>query len=253
MRILVTNDDGIKAPGLEALVRGLSTSGYTVYLVAPESNQSGTGKAVKYPARIREVEYPGAARAWSIDSTPATAVLTGLQLLLDEKPDVVVSGINKGPNMGVEDLLTSGTVGAALEAAIHGIPSIAASLATDSTSRDPTLYRLASRLAASLAGILRGRDPVLLNLNVPEGKPRGIMLTRPACNSYRLSLSMENGMVRVAVSGWRSRYWDAEEGTDVWAVLNGYVSISVIQPGRLREEVKPQWLAESVRRGLLIV
>ncbi len=250
MRILVTNDDGISAPGLAALVARLSADGHSVYLIAPETNQSGIGKAVRYPARIREVRYPGAERAWSIDSTPATAVLTGLQLLLDEEPDLVISGVNKGPNMGIEDILTSGTVGAALEAVVHGIPSIAASLATDSTLRDPTLYETASELVASLAASLGSRDPILLNVNVPEERPRGILLTRPACNSYKLQLRVEAGVVKVEISGWRQRYWDAGEGTDVWAVLNGYISVSAIQPGRLREAARPPWLVEAIKRIL---
>ncbi len=247
MRILVTNDDGINAPGLRALVQELSTHGHEIYLIAPSRNQSGTGKAIRYPATITMVHYPDTAKAWAIDSTPATAVLTGIQLLLEEKPDIVISGVNRGPNMGVEDLLTSGTVGAALEAAIHGIPSIAASLATDSHTSDPSIYRHASRLVAGLAGWLKGRGSILLNVNAPEEKPQGIMVTRLACNSYKLSLKVDDGRVSVTAGGWRDRYWDAEEGTDVWAVLNGYASISIVDPARLKDASKPDWLDKALK------
>jgi len=173
-------------------------------------------------ARIQSVD-----KAWWIDSTPATAVILALYKLLDEPPDLVISGINKGPNMGFEDLLTSGTVGAALEASLHGIPAMAVSLAIDYEA-GVDAYTSAARFAALLGLHVAGRcHGAFLNINFPQN-PLGVMVTRPAYNNYRPRLVIDGQTVYVTKSSYRARYWDEREGTDVWAVLRGYVSVTPI-------------------------
>ncbi|MEB3774470.1 MAG: 5'/3'-nucleotidase SurE [Desulfurococcales archaeon] len=225
--MLVTNDDGINAPGLRALVDALVGMGFNVYVAAPLYNKSSTGKSIRLPARVGEASIPGTVKAWWIDSTPATAVLLAIYGLMDEPPDLVVSGINKGPNMGFEDLLTSGTVGAALEASLHGVPAVAASLATDEQvgiEGYVGVARFTALLGRHVAGRCRG---AFLNINSPL-RPRGVLVTRPAFNNYRPNLVFHDGVAYVTSSSYRMRYWDERVGTDVWAVLRGYISVTPI-------------------------
>lgn len=237
MKVLVTNDDGIEAIGLRSLVDELAARGHMVYVAAPARNMSGTGKAVSFPARMKRTTYPGAAGAWSIDSTPATTVLVALLYLLGEEPDLVVSGVNKGPNMGLDDILTSGTVGAALEAAIHGIPSVAVSLATDSGTMES--YRRAAGIGVTVGEVLAAHGaPLAANVNVPEEGVRGVKITRPARNSYRLRLHYDGDVIDHERLGYRARYWDSGPGTDVEAVLSGYTSITLLDPARIHASAK---------------
>lgn len=129
MDILVTNDDGIRSKGLVELVKALSIVG-NVYVVAPDRERSGTGHAVTMhrPLRVTEETMPGAVTSFQVDGTPADCVKLGLEALLDHRPDLVVSGVNAGPNLGT-DVLYSGTVSAAVEALIMGIPALAVSIA----------------------------------------------------------------------------------------------------------------------------
>ncbi|MCE4600380.1 MAG: 5'/3'-nucleotidase SurE [Desulfurococcales archaeon] len=236
MKVLVTNDDGIEAPGIYSLVKALNNAGHTVYVAAPKDPASGMGKALKVRARYGEARYEGARRAWWVESTPATAVYLAINLLVDEEIDAVVSGVNRGPNIGLEDLLTSGTIGAVMEAALNGLPGVAVSLATDK-GVDPGEYDLASNLAARLVPMLAVLDPgEFVNLNVPEN-PRGVMATRLAWNNYRVRLKRVDGFVAPEAHGFRERYWDLAEGTDVWAVMNDYVSVTVIDLRNLTDSI----------------
>lgn len=233
MRVLVTNDDGISAPGIKSLVASLHERGFQVYLAAPKQAMSGMGKSLKMKASYGEAKFPGTLRAWWIDSTPASAVYMALHHLLVEKPDVVVSGINRGPNIGLEDFLTSGTIGAALEAALNGIPAMAVSLATDSGRRVDE-YSLAAELAAELVPLISRLEPgEMVNLNVPES-PKGILATKLSWNNYRVGLRESSGYLEPVAHSFRDRYWDLDEGSDVWAVLNDYVSLTLIDLRSLR-------------------
>lgn len=125
--ILVVNDDGVHSPGLLALKKKMDELG-KVSVVTPEKERSGTGKAVSTCLiEIKEMHLADETKAYAISGTPADACLLALFKILRNSPDLVISGINLGPNLGIDDLLTSGTLGAALEAAIHGIPAIAVS------------------------------------------------------------------------------------------------------------------------------
>jgi len=243
--VLVTNDDGIDAPGLRELVEALAGMGYRVYVSAPRENMSGIGKALMVPAPYGEARVPGAAGAWWVDSSPATAVYLALYGLPIERPDVVVSGVNKGPNMGLEDFLTSGTVGAAVEAALHGVPGVAVSLAVD---RDyGGSYKDAVDVVATLvdeaAGLPRG---AVLNVNVPPS-PRGVAATGLAWNNYRIPIALEDGVAKPVGNTLDKRYWDRRPGTDVWAVMNGLASVTMVRLSAAASS-RPAWAVPYARK-----
>ena len=180
--ILITNDDGIHAPGIKALEQGLVSVG-DVTVVAPEREMSATSQSISLhtPLRIHKLDE----RHYSVTGTPADAVILALYQILPSKPDLVVSGINPGGNLG-ENVIYSGTVAAAMEAALHGVPSFAISLA----SRKRQDFSSASAFAARLANqILENGLPsgVMLNVNVPRDEIRGVRIAR---QSQKISQNM---------------------------------------------------------------
>ena len=232
MHILLTNDDGIHAPGLWAIYQALRPE-HQVEVVAPESEQSAVGHAISLlnPLRVKKVRKNGSFFGWAVSGTPADCVKIAMAEVLPRRPDMVISGINLGSNVGI-NVLYSGTVSAATEAAIMGIRSMAVSL---STYKEPD-FGVAARFAARLAPeVLEMNLPegVCLNVNVPslpENQIKGVLLTR-----------QEDG---VLVERYEQRvdpreniyYWlagvntkrELEPGTDFWAVENGYISITPI-------------------------
>src|SRR5499427_4360434 len=162
--ILLTNDDGYGAEGLKALQQALEDLA-TVWVVAPLAEQSGTAQSLTLRRPI--VVHGKSERHWAVDGTPADAVIVALHRLLPERPDLVISGINHGANMG-ENVYYSGTVGAAREAALHHIPAVAMSLAARRSQQE---FRNAARIARKTAELVLEEglpDQVLLNINVPE-------------------------------------------------------------------------------------
>ena len=143
MQILVTNDDGILAPGIQELARSLAALG-EVIISAPMEEKSaiGHGITVRDPIRIKPMSFPGIIQAWAVDGTPADCVKLAVQELICEECSLIISGINNGPNLGT-DVLYSGTVSAAIEGAILGLPSIAVSLA----SYEAVDYKTAAEVA----------------------------------------------------------------------------------------------------------
>jgi len=179
VRVLLSNDDGVHAAGLAALAAAFE--GDEVWVCAPDREQSASSHAISLhrPLRVQEVR-PG----WhAVDGTPTDAVYVGLNLVLRGRwPDVVVSGVNHGPNLA-NDVHYSGTVAAAMEGALLGVPAIAVSLA----HRPPHDFTHAARFAAALARALvvsRPAGPVLLNVNVPEGPVRGHRVVRLGQRTY---------------------------------------------------------------------
>jgi 5'-nucleotidase len=179
--ILVSNDDGISAPGIIALADALESIG-EVWVFAPERERSAISHAITLhkPLRVHET----APRRFWVSGTPADSVYVALHHGLPRPPSLVVSGINRGANMG-EDVLYSGTVGAAMEGCLMGIPSLAVSL----THNHPSTFAVAAELAVRVASelLVRGLPPgILLNLNVPEGcdPSRGIRATRLGRRNY---------------------------------------------------------------------
>lgn len=177
-RILITNDDGFESPGIRALVRAFQKEA-EVILVAPKDERSCSSHSItaRHPLRVYEVEVEGI-RGYAVDGTPADTVILGLNLFRDI--DFVVSGINRGPNLGF-DVFYSGTVAAGLEAAMSGIPSLAVSLVLG----DYANYDLAAEVAVEVwklfGGILRGERNLVLNVNVPDvpsrDELRGLSIT----------------------------------------------------------------------------
>ena len=172
MRILITNDDGVNAPGLLALAEAFSSAGHNVSVCAPDRERSGASHSVTLtqPLHARPVELPGAERAWAADGTPADCARLGLYLLRGEGVDLVISGINRGMNQGGA-CVYSGTVAAALEAAMSGTQALAVSLCTAAFGgSDDNDYAPAARVALRVAEWLREHPQprgVILSLNVP--------------------------------------------------------------------------------------
>ncbi|HDN80345.1 MAG TPA: 5'/3'-nucleotidase SurE, partial [Chloroflexi bacterium] len=186
--ILVTNDDGVEAPGLLSLKKALEAIG-EVAVFAPDHNWSAAGhpKTMHKPLRVEEVRLADGTLAYASNGAPSDCVALAILGLLPRKPDLVVSGINLGGNMG-HDITYSGTVAAAIEAVISGIPAIAVSIDTFSSDAD---YSVAARFAARLARYVleKGLPPyTLLNVNVPAlpaDEIKGVRLTRLGRRVYK--------------------------------------------------------------------
>ncbi len=239
LRILVTNDDGINAPGLWAVVESLTDLGQ-VCVVAPDRDQSGIGTArtLLNILRVSEVESraPGVP-AYSVSGTPSDCVILAAGALFDEPFDLVVSGINEGANLGL-DVLDSGTAGGAFRGYFHGIPSIAVSV----TAVTGVKYDTAARVARSLVESLDGdRRPLVYNVNVPNvpsDRINGVMETFLGPKAW-----LEG--VQRGHDGRRTHYWinhsrptkaDVPEGSDTWATRNNWVSITPIDLGAMLGE-----------------
>jgi 5'-nucleotidase len=223
--ILITNDDGIHSAGLQALADRMQSLG-RVAVVAPDRERSAIGHALTLHTPLRAEEITDG--RWAVSGTPTDAVSLGIQELLQEKPDLVISGINKGGNMG-DDLTYSGTVAAAMEATLMGVPAMAVSLAGQSFKYQD--FSAAASIACHLAKtILEHGLPAdtFLNINVPDGAFHGIRLTRQGKRIY------EDAVVQNRDPRGRSYYWIGAgslgfqdlEGTDFHAVHNGYVSVT---------------------------
>ena len=235
--VMVTNDDGIDAPGLEALVRVLTgDGGYRVTVVAPAENQSVTSNAhvTRREVALRPHAPILGAPAWSVDATPASVARLGLTaVVVDDPPDLVVAGINAGENDGL-GAWTSGTVATAREAALSGIPGIALSLELDWDDPNPD-FNLAATWCKPVIDAVRdhGLPPgIYLNVNVPRdtGAIRGYRLARmnlapPAV--ARFEQVREEPGVRWFRSRWRPPT-DAEPGTDSAALREGWVAIAAL-------------------------
>ncbi len=232
--ILITNDDGITAPGMHALVHSLKRLGEIV-VVAPDGPQSGMGHAVTIskPLRLSETTIFGAIKSYQCSGTPADCVKIAVDKVLHRKPDFVFSGINHGSNSAI-NVIYSGTMSAAVEAAIEGIPAAGFSLCDFDYHAD---FTLAAEIAYQVAlnvienGLPKG---VLLNVNVPKvdkASFKGIKIGRQALAKWE-----ENFDHRTDPNG-RSYYWltgkfknfDAGEDTDEWALANDYASIVPVQ------------------------
>jgi 5'-nucleotidase len=224
MHILLTNDDGYEAPGLRALAAEFAEFA-TVSIVAPSREQSGAAQSLTLRQPI--VCHSVAEREWAIDGTPADCVIVALHKLLPERPDLVVSGINFGANLG-ENIYYTGTVGAAREAALHHLPAIAMSLCSKKPKVD---FGPAARIArAAVATVLKEGlpDQVLLNINVPEPWTGGVAFTRQSKKITRNQLT-EGKDPRGRTSFWLFEQKidkDVDPQSDYAAIFAGKVSIT---------------------------
>ncbi len=231
--ILVTNDDGITAPGLRALVRYMNEIG-DVVVVAPDSPQSGMGHAITldstlYSKKMKVDMKNGAAVEYSCSGTPADCVKLALKVLLPRRPDICVSGINHGSNSSI-NVIYSGTMSAAIEAGIEGIPAIGFSLCDYSWEADfeqagETIKKIVREALSN--GIPQG---VVLNVNIPKldkKKLKGIKICRQARANWKEKFDKRTNPMG------KDYYWltgefellDKGEDTDEWALSHGYVSV----------------------------
>jgi 5'-nucleotidase len=249
-RILVTNDDGVRAPGILALAEAMRSLG-EVTIVAPAENQSGKGHAITIadPIYVDKVTLPGQVSAFSAVATPASCVKVALGALMTDKPDLVVSGINRGYNLGAV-VYVSGTAGAAREAALNGVPAIAASLAVEG---DPN-YAPAAEMVRKVAERVkaRGLSPgVFLNVNVPAGtleSLKGIQVTRQSLQTgkERYEEQKTPSGRRYFWSIWNEPTGDVE-GTDVWAVEHGYVAVVPLKATEFDQDTFEKWKDPAAR------
>lgn len=225
--ILVTNDDGIHAPGLRVVYNKSRALGETV-IIAPEHDNSAASHSLTMnrPLRVQEMEK----NIYAVNGTPTDCVTIGVGKILTQKPDLLISGINPGPNLG-DDVSYSGTVSAAIEATMLGIPSIAVSLAGDS---EPYHYETAGNFIINLAGLILEKglpQDTLLNVNIPNTDAEsisGIAFTRRGRRLYE-------GAIKEMFDPWgRKHYWigggipswDAGEDTDSAAISANKISIT---------------------------
>lgn len=233
MRVLLTNDDGIYAKGIEALYLALITE-HEVTVVAPEAEQSAVGHAITWlsPLKVNQAQRNGAFFGYALNGTPADCVKIGVMELMHPPPDIVVSGINLGANVGV-NVIYSGTVSAATEAAVLGIPAIAVSM----DSFTPTDFSAATEFVLRLVREVEGRRlprGVSLNVNVPNlpaDRVRGVRLTkqgRMRCiETYDRRVDPRNHLY----------YWlcnsaveaDDDPSADSKAVEEGFISVTPLQ------------------------
>ena len=208
MRVLLTNDDGILAPGIRARGEVFRAAGHRVFVCAPDRERSAASHSGTFnrALRAREADFPGAERAWAVDGTPADCASLGLFLTRDAGVDVVISGINRGMNQGGA-CVYSGTVGAAMEAAMQGVQALAVSLCVGPIrGEDRSDYAPAARVALRVADWMRDHPlPIgaIYNLNVPPipyGQLRGIMPARLA------PVFLEPGEFDVVEEGGERRY-----------------------------------------------
>ena len=242
MQILVTNDDGILAPGLWALVTELKSIARVV-VVAPDREQSALGTAVslRQPLRVQKISpLVSGVEAYSVEGTPCDSVILALGKLIKNDINLVVSGINQGHNLG-DDILISGTVGAALQSYLRGLPALAISVA----AMDNSGWGNATRLARLLAERIKSRDlpvDIFLNINLPDlplSGIKGIKIAQPAHKTH--INTVEEGH-----DGRRKYYWlvrqkqdnNADENTDIQVLENGYISITALHNTLFRKTIQ---------------
>jgi 5'-nucleotidase len=226
--ILVTNDDGVHSEGIHALADALRGLG-EVTIVAPHAEASAIGHALtlRRPLRLETVRDG----VYEVDGTPTDCVNIAVTQVYRRIPDLIVSGINKGYNLG-DDITYSGTVAGALEGALLGVPSIAVSIERSAETYE---FGPSAAIAASVAEAVlsRGLDPrVFLNINVPPGQPRGIRVT---CQGKRnhVTVVAERMDPRSRPYFWieeGQNLWEPHDQSDYQAVTEGYVSITPLQP-----------------------
>jgi 5'-nucleotidase len=234
MRVVVTNDDGIRSRGLDVLATAAAARGWDVVVVAPSSDRSGSSAAIGRLAKDEPLELlpadrsvDGAHEAFVVDGPPGLAALLACRGGLGPAPDLVLSGVNAGPNTG-HAILHSGTVGAALTAASFGVSALAVSLEVSEPMSWGTVARWFDEAVEVL---LDARAPVVLNLNVPARAPdaiRGLRWARlDRFGAVRVAVAERRGtMLQVE---YRSTGLDLEPESDTALVANGYATLTAIE------------------------
>ena len=235
MRILITNDDGINAPGLDVLQQIASKLSDDVWTVAPETEQSGASHSLSLhePLRLRELEK----RVYAVKGTPTDCVIMGVRFLLQDKPpDLVLSGVNAGQNMA-DDVTYSGTIAGAFEGNLLGIPSIALSLAYSFDKDETRALKWQTPLSLGSGLITRlldigWPDDAVLNVNFPDREPddiEGVVVTdqgRRNPDSLTIEDRMDTRGNPYYWLGFKRRRSTPEEGSDLWAIYTGRISVT---------------------------
>lgn len=234
MKILISNDDGINAPGIRALAKAMQELG-DVYVVAPERNQSATGHAVTMhvPLRSKVVDFhTESIKAWWVNGTPADCIKLGIENLMKEKPDLIVSGINQGENLGT-DVIYSGTVSAAVEGSIFGIPAIAFSY-QDHSATDLTMAAEAAKqicLQVLKHGIPKNH---IINVNIPAinslDEIKGVKITKLGKKIYKNNFEERKdpkGNIYYWLAGELIEQPEDQE-TDIFAVNSKFIAVTPI-------------------------
>lgn len=245
--ILVSNDDGIFAPGLRTLAEAMLALG-DVWVVAPKDNQSASGhrKTMHRPLRATPVGqvFSPRIKAYAVDGAPSDCVALALMGLVEEDIDIVVAGVNSGPNLG-QDVTYSGTVSVTLEAAIFNLPAVAFSLDSRHPDADyrPTVDFLQSITRQVLANGLPHHT--ILNVNfpaIPRKEIRGVRITQQGRRVYRDVLTSRTdpfGQPYYWIAGAEPEGDIETEGTDIWAIYRGFVSVTPIHLDLTRHEFMP--------------
>ena len=233
MKIMLSNDDGINARGLHALQKGLIKIG-DVVVVAPESEQSAVGHAITIadPLRVREISDNGSIFGYAVNGTPADCVKIGLKALLPEAPDILVSGINQGANVAT-NIIYSGTVSAATEGTLLGVPSIAFSLNTFVNPDFSAAVDIAVDIVKTTAkkSLPKG---TLLNVNIPaipKGEIKGIKVCRQSECVFQVAFDKRSDMrgLEYYWQGGNMDFTEPDENADIHALQKGYVTITPIK------------------------
>jgi 5'-nucleotidase len=242
MRVLITNDDGIQAAGLHALRRELSdVKGLEVHVIAPDSNRSATARSIttRSPLWVEEIAFDDGSVGFATDGTPVDSVRFAELGLVGERPELILSGINHGSNLG-DDITYSGTVAAALEGIVLGIPAIAISQQSAAREMDFRWGReFDFSVAAAFVGQLVRRvaeEPLpadtLLNVNCPAGSPSGIEVTHLGKRLYNDEMKLvdedpETGRHRYQIYGFEPSFED-EDGSDLSAIARERISVTPV-------------------------
>ena len=236
-RILITNDDGATAPGLARLIEVLSPLA-RVTVVAPKHNQSAASSALTLDRALCVVRE--GTDFYTVNGTPADCVHVALTGLLTEKPDLIVAGINRGKNLG-EDVVYSGTLGAARAGYLFGVPSVAVSLVSDTWDNLPTAAFVSERLVFALLHV-PALPVVLFNVNVPDvpiQELRGIKETRPGLRDIPRRAAVQptvDGKLLIHL-GPQGQPVDCGAGTDFEALASGYVSVSPLKMSPVNADI----------------
>jgi 5'-nucleotidase len=240
MRVLLTNDDGITAPGLQSARRALrEIEGVEVEVIAPDSNRSATARSIttRSPLTVEEVEFGDGDVGYATDGTPVDCVRFAELGLVGARPDLIVSGINHGANLG-DDITYSGTVAAAFEGIVLGIPAVAVSQQSSGGGMGYVSGRFDFGLAAPFAAELVRRlidEPMpgatLINVNCPAGEPSGVEVTKLGKRIYNDKLKLvgeeSDSRRRYEIYGWQPGYEEID-GTDLYAVAQKRISVTPI-------------------------
>ena len=246
MRILIANDDGYLAPGIAALVQACRGLGH-IDVVAPEQNASGTSNALTLtrPLSVFEARGEGLQGFRVVNGTPSDCVHVALTGLLDRRPDLVLSGINNGANMG-DDTLYSGTVAAAMEGFLFGIPAIAFSQGEKGWAHLDAAAATARAIVEQVLATGLSPEPFLLNVNIPNRADAATRPRRVTCLGRRHA---SEPVIRQTSPRGEPIYWigpagdarEAGEGTDFHAVAQGDVSITPLQVDLTDHAARPRW------------